>query len=405
MTRAICGLAVSVALLLGLSAAEAAELFLLTGGGRVSGELLNPDQTPRETYVIRTAGGGQVTLARSQVERFVASRPIEDQYAKIRPSYADTVEGQWALAEWCRENRLMLQRRTHLQRIIELDPDHAGARGVLGYKLVNGKWATQEGLMTAQGYRRYQGRWRTSQEIELIESDRKNELAEKEWAMKIRRFRAWLDTDRDGDGRRSILGIEDPHAVVALTRLLETDEAEHARLLYVETLARIDTGGAMQTLAVCSMEDPIEEVRLTCLDYLEKTDHPDVTDYYVGKLRSKDNRVINLAAVALRRMKDPSSVGPLIDALVTTHKFKVGTNQPGSMTTTFGTGPGGSGAPGGSGLSMNNAPKIFTQTIPNRPVLDALIELTGRNFNFDQQAWRYWHSSQRSRGTIDARRG
>jgi len=405
MTRAICGLAVSVALLWGLSAVDAAEVFLLTGGGRVTGELLNRDQTPRETYVVCTVGGGQVTLARSQVKRFVALRPIEEQYAKIRPSYADTVQGQWAAAEWCRENHLSPQRTTHLQRIIELDPDHAQARGILGYASINGKWATQEDRMTGQGYRRYEGRWRTPQEIELIEANRNDDLAEKAWMIKIRRWRDWLGTDRDADGRRNILGIEDPHAVVALSRLLETDDVESMRLLYIETLARIGSGNAVQTLAVCSMEDPTEEVRLTCLDHLEKADNPDVIDYYVGKLQDKDNRKVILAAVALRRMKDPTSVGPLIEALVTTHKFKVVTSQPGSMTTTFGTGPGGSGAPGGSGLSMGGAPKIFTRQIPNRPVLDALIELTGQNFNFDQQAWKYWHSSQRDRGAIDARRG
>ncbi|HYW78841.1 MAG TPA: HEAT repeat domain-containing protein [Thermoguttaceae bacterium] len=405
MTRVICGLAASVALLWGLSAAEAAERFLLIGGGRVTGELLNPDQVPRETYVVGTAGGGQLTLERSQVERVETLRPVEEEYAKIGPSFADTVEGQWAAAEWCRENRLSPQRMTHLQRIIELDPNHADARGVLGYRLLNGKWVTQEDVMAAQGYRRYQGRWRTQQEIDLIEANRNNELAEKEWAVKIRRWRDWIGTDRDADGRRNILGIKDPHAVVALTRLLESDTLVPMRLLYIETLARIGSGNAMQALAVRSMEDPIEEVRLTCLDYLEKADSPDVIDYYVGKLRAKDNRVVNLAAVALRRLKDPSSIGPLIDALVTTHKFKIVTSKPGSMTGTFGTGPGGSGAPGGSGLSMGGGPKIITQHMSNRPVLDALIELTGQNFNFDQQAWKYWHSSQRSRGTIDARRG
>ena len=43
MTRAVFGLTVSVVLLLSLSA-EAAELFFLTGGGRVTGELLSAEK-------------------------------------------------------------------------------------------------------------------------------------------------------------------------------------------------------------------------------------------------------------------------------------------------------------------------------------------------------------------------
>ncbi|KKK50146.1 hypothetical protein LCGC14_3127940, partial [marine sediment metagenome] len=340
-------------------------VFELTTGGRVTGEWLNRNEPSRKAYIVQTASGARVTLAKSQVKRFFHVRPIEEEYAKIRPSYPDTVEGQWAIAQWCRENRLSRQRKTHLQRIIELDPDHVAARGALGYKSINGQWSTQEEAMLRQGYRRYEGRWRTSQEIELIEKKRKVDVAQKQWAVKIKRWRGWLGTDRDADGRRSILGIEDPQAVVALIRFLESEPVEHVRLLYVEALARVGTPDAVKALAIRSMTDKAEEVRLTCLDYLEKTDDPEPIDYYVGMLRHAENHMVNKAAVALKRMRDPSSVGPLIEALVTTHKFKITTGNPGSMTTTFGTGPGGSGAPGGSGLSTGGGTRIVHQRFPN----------------------------------------
>ena len=143
--------------------------------------------------------------------------------------------------------------------------------------------------------------------------------------------------------RQNILAIDDPAAVAALADGLATEPADEVRVLYVEALARIGIPDAIQALAVCSMEDPVEEVRLTCLDNLQKTRSPDVVGYYVGRLRDKDNRKVNLAAIGLRRMKNASAVGPLIDSLVTVHKFKIVTSNPGSMSTTFGTGPGGSG--------------------------------------------------------------
>ena len=143
-------------------------------------------------------------------------------------------------------------------------------------------------------------------------------------------------------------------------------------------------------------------MRLTCLDYLQKKTHPNVVAYFVGKLHDRNNRTINLAAVGLARLKDPSAVGSLIDALVSTHTKKVRQGNPGSMTTTFGTGPGGSGVPGG--LSVGGGVRTFTNVVRNQAVLDALVAITGENFNFDQQAWKYWYAMRRKHPTLDARR-
>ena len=176
MTRMALGLIVSIATLLAASPAAVAEVFILTNGGRVTGEWLNREETPREKFVIRTPGGGRITLDRSQVERTLSPRPVETEYQAIRPSYPDTVEGQWALAEWCRENRLNVEREKHLGRIVELDPDHADARGALGYKQIDGGWATQDEVMARNGYKSLPGSLADGQEIELIEKGAEGEL-------------------------------------------------------------------------------------------------------------------------------------------------------------------------------------------------------------------------------------
>ena len=116
--------------------------------------------------------------------------------------------------------------------------------------------------------------------------------------------------------------------------------------------------------------------------------------------------MINLAGFALGRMKDPSAIGPLIDALVTVHKFKI--VKPGgdnAMSSTFGTGPGGKGARRRHELSAGGGPTMIRQAIRNQAVLDALVALTGQNFNFDKQAWKYWYAAQKKpRDVLDARR-
>ena len=126
---------------------------------------------------------------------------------------------------------------------------------------------------------------------------------------------------------------------------------------------------------------------------------------YPGCVRgegSKHNAMVNRAAVALSHMNDRSAIGPLIDALVTTHKQKITQGSPGSLSPTFGMGPGG--APGPSGLSVGGRAKIVTYHVRNQAVLDALVTLTGRNHQFDQQSWKDWHASQRETEAINLRR-
>ena len=118
-----------LALCLTLAAAGVrAETFVLKNGGRIEGEIVNPKQSPRENYVIKTASGGQVTLAKSQVKEIVRQTDAEAEYEKMRPQFADTVEGQFAAAVWCREHGLARLRDKHLERVIELDPSHVAAR-------------------------------------------------------------------------------------------------------------------------------------------------------------------------------------------------------------------------------------------------------------------------------------
>jgi hypothetical protein len=377
------------------------EVFVLTNGGRITGELLNRQEKPRKQYIIKIAGEGQITLAAAQVEQVLNRRPEEEEYDKIRPAYPDTVEGQWALAEWCRLHKMPVERQEHLKRIIELNPDHVETRRALGYAQIDGKWTTQDELMIERGYKRYKGRWMLPQQIESIESKAKLESAQQEWFQNIKRWRGWLDTGREAQARQNFSEISDPMAVKALLLNLRDDRSAPARMIYVEALAKINTPEAAMGLAVAAIEDADEDVRLRCLDHLQTEKRPDITGYFVSKLRAKDNPTVNRAGAALGRMKDPSATGPLIDALVTTHKFKIQTPGGGnSMNASFGSG----GSGGGTGLSMNEKPKIVSQQFANQPVLDALVAVTGQNFTFDKSAWRRWFAAQKKPETIDARR-
>ena len=110
-----------------------------------------------------------------------------------------------------------------------------------------------------------------------------------------------------------------------------------------------------------------------------------MTAFFLQKLHDKDNTIVNHAAVALSRMKDPSAIPSLIDALITNHKRQLMPAGPqGNYSSTFGSGGGGSFSFGGS------QPKIISQDIQNPAVLDALVTLTNANFNYDKAAWKNW---------------
>jgi hypothetical protein len=405
-TKCLCrhvAVAISAALA-GLAVGQArGEIFVLKGAGEVRGELTNRDESPRKTYVIKTASGGQITLAAGQVLEVKKQTPAEMQYDRIRGLAPDTVEGQWKLAEWCRENRLAQQRKTHLERILEIDSNHEQARHGLGYTQIGGRWVTQEQRMIESGYVRSKvvpGKWVLPQEEELLTQQNKSSKAQLDWHAKLKRWSTWLGGEKGAEAAANIKAINDPYAVSALVKFLENDRRRNARLLYVEALGRINAPQGMDALVQATVFEPDEEIRLAALEEVVARNYKPAVAQYVRALKHKENAVINLAAIGLGRMKDQSAIGPLIDVLVTTHTFRIQRGQPGQTTTTFGTGPNsGAFSMGGSRV------EIIKRQFENRAVLQALVELTGGvSYNFDVPAWKNWYAAQKKTQTIDARR-
>jgi hypothetical protein len=380
-----------------------ADVFVLAHGGEVVGELQNPEQSPRTTYAIKTPEGVVVTLASSQVKQVLRPKAEEIEYEKIRLQYPDTAEGQWKLAEWCKERKLTAYRKAHLMRVLELDPNHEAAHKALGHVKMDGKWTTQRDQLAGQGLRFYKGRVRTQQEIDILEEGQKSNVAEKEWTQKIERLIRGLATDRADEARTALLAIRDPAAAKGLAAGLKRNAFPPVRIVLAQVLAEIGTREALMALAFSAIADPVEEVRLTCLELLKKKKNPAVVEYFVGRLRERKstNVEINRAGVALKMMGDPTAVGPLIDALVTVHKIRNPNYNPGQMSSTFGSGPGG----GGIGMGMGSGPKFFIQSVRNPEVLDALVALTGQAaLGFDIPAWRAWYAAQKPHPTPDIRR-
>ncbi|MDD4787915.1 MAG: hypothetical protein PHO07_12140, partial [Pirellulales bacterium] len=79
-------LCLAAALLLGApSTACWAEEFVLSSGGRVVGELLNPNQVPRTDFLVKTPEGVVFKIERTEVAQRLTPRPEEAEYEAIWP--------------------------------------------------------------------------------------------------------------------------------------------------------------------------------------------------------------------------------------------------------------------------------------------------------------------------------
>ena len=57
------------------------------------------------------------------------------------------------------------------------------------------------------------------------------------------------------------------------------------------------------------------------------------------------------------------------------------------------------------GLSVGQSEQTRYEMIRNPDVLEALIKLTGKNFEYDDTAWKAWFAQQKKPETLDGRRG
>lgn len=254
-------------------------------------------------------------------------------------------------------------------------------------------------LMTARGFVRYRGMWRTVQEIELIErSDRVN-LAQREWTIRLERLRKRLDDPRQAEAAvEEIREIADPFAVPALAAALGKERMPRVRADYVEALSHIRGAEAMTTLVSVAVDHADPETRILAVERLVDIGPEMAAQAIAGALGGADNARINRAAEALGRLGSASAVGPLIGALETEHMLVAGGGAPeGSTTATF--------TPSGGGLSMGGGPKRQKTRVQNQRVLEALVKITGENFDWNTAAWRAWQANRQLPPDFDPRRG
>lgn len=389
------------------------DVIKLKNAGELRGLLEDRTATSSSPEItINTLTGGVVVVPGSRVE-FITRRPLILEEYEVRAQIAeDTVEGQWAIAEWCRKNRLREQRATHLERIVELDPDNEAAHYGLGHTKRNGRWTTREEVMTALGYVKHKGRYVTPEELELIEKTAAERAAEREWFAKVRLWHSWVTgryPKKVNDGVANLKQITDPNAISALQKIMSDDTNTQVRGLYVEILAGIRGLKPISALVRQAMLDIDATIRSAALAAIDESRRKTAIAYIVDYLRNDTNTIVRRAAAALGKIGNDDVIPYLVEALNTTHKYKVQVDAPGygaqagsvlppQVELMLRTGQ----FPDGVIINQPQTPRVKkTVTLrvnqQNPEALAALQRLTGENFGYNERTWKLWWVSEKNK--------
>lgn len=171
--------------------------------------------------------------------------PRVAQYLKFRDGHEDTVDGQLAIAEWCRKRGLVEQERAHLTRVIELSPDHVEARTRLGFRRIDDRWlATEE----------------VRESLDAMHEGRKS-LAE--WQPTMERILKGLHQRSElkrNAATAQLLEIMNPSAIAAMEAMLSNDSEATAQLV-VQAIGQMPENEASLALARQAIFSPWTTVR------------------------------------------------------------------------------------------------------------------------------------------------
>ncbi len=397
------------------------DIIRLKNGGEIRGQILR-QSSPGDSgeLSVETLSGAIVIVDREETE-FVSRRPLLVEHFEVKLKQVPrNSEDLWELADWCREKRLIQQRKQVLAVIIELDPSDEEAHKGLGHMLFDGEWMTRDEYMLSNGYVKYKGRYVIPQELEIIQKSEEELEAEREWHRKVRLWHGWLTghrVDRRKNGYEELRQITEPNAVTALARFMSDDENKQVRLFYVKILSGIAGEKPVRPLVTSSLRDVDNEVRYEALNAISSEYYDEAIPLYVDALRDDLVAIVRRAADALGRIGDDSVVDHLIDALVTTHRYRVRVQGSNSPTYSFST-DGHFGGPSSSSYippevelqlrtgqypngvivqkMRTGAEQIMTKVVTvqqehrNEETLHALVKLTGQNLGYDERSWRLW---------------
>jgi hypothetical protein len=385
-----------------ISSITSADTVEISGGGQLTGQV----QRRADSVIVRVDDDIQVAIPASRVRRVVTSDALAE-YRRLAGQTGDDAERHYQLALWCVRSEglagdVQHYKRYHLQRAIELDPEHAKARGALGYTRQNGRWIRTSELMTERGMIPRSGGWELPEAAAIEDYQQAVDVDAKKWNREVRRLvsMALRGSAKAGEAMQALSEIRDPLAASAIAQQLqesreETTQSQSLRLLWVRLLGQFRNSTSVEALVRAGLEETDAMVREAALDELVAYGSASASATYLQYLTSNDNKLVQRAARALTWFPDQELALTYIDALVTSHKTELAPGP--GMQVGFGD--------GGGGMQMGGKKQVQVDQVQN-PAALTLVKLVipEVDFGYDEQAWRNYIASQRTAFSGDLRR-
>ena len=397
-----------------------ADLVRLKNGGELRGSLVKGSDKTRDPQVtLVSLSGATVTVPRTEVESVQMRSAVIEEYISRSREIPHTAEAHQALADWCVSRQLKAQRVEQLELLLELDPENEIVHRSLGHVLHDGEWMTRDDAMAKQGYVKHNGKYVTHLELEVLEKTAAVREAEQVWYPKVKMWTGWLsarDPRRVTEGLTELKAIQDPDAAAALWNFLGQHANADYRLLFIEVAGQLKGPKPVRRLSQILLSESVEPLFMSALNTIDEDQKIEVVKYCLPGLKDKSNDVVQRAAIVVGKFGDERVVPDLIDALITTHRYKLQVPDT-SNTVTMGTTANGTPVllPNGStgyvpsqiemlnragqlpyGYTVNDDKprRMRTVTIKkdlrNVRVLDSLRGLTHEDFGYDQRDWQRW---------------
>ncbi len=301
------------ALLLASAAAPAQDVVRLKNGKTVAGKA----RDGMLAVDVETAAG-RVRIPWRGIERIDRAASLQEEYRKRRSRIArDDATGHFLLALWCRKMGLAREMKTHLERVLEIDPDHRGARSALGFEKVSDRWVAGEEALAAKGFVRRGGRWVLAEEAEyedLVRSRERPLSGDERKASDLIR-KAADENPRVAKYARTALAALPWEAVrKPLYRALGRSDAG-IRAFAARELGRRKVEEAARPLIRTALLDTKPEVRAVAVRALREIDRPDALFPLVRVLGSSRPAIRMNAARAVAGFGDVRGVEYLVTRL------------------------------------------------------------------------------------------
>ena len=222
-----------------------------------------PEYAPARWHSGQVLADGE-WLPVDKAQQAAAADPKLAEYLQLRSAGGDSLDGQLALARWCRKNGFGEESQFHWRTVLTHQPNN-------------------EEALRALGVRWYGGRLMSYAEIEAAKAwVRESQQAAKEFAPQVARWERLLSAG-DVRSRDQALGeiraLRDANAIAALeektlgTRLTNHQRFERSMQISLALISALDTMAgqrATYSLVRHSVLSPIADVRTAAIDALKK---------------------------------------------------------------------------------------------------------------------------------------